>query len=48
MDGLDYQKRLTFEQLKETKLKAMSQWKTKDTKGLMKAAYIKDVQNKNS
>jgi hypothetical protein len=26
----------------------MSLWKTKDTKGLMKTAYIKDVQSKNS
>ena len=26
----------------------MSQWKIKDTKGLKKAAYIKDVQSKNS
>lgn len=43
LDALDYQKRLTFDQLRNTKLKAMSQWKTKDTKGLKKTAYIKDV-----
>ena len=43
LDKLDYEKRLTFDGLKNNKLRAMSQWKIKDTKGLKKAAYIKDI-----
>jgi hypothetical protein len=48
MDHFDYEKRLSFAGLKDQKLKEMSNWKTKDTKGLKKAAYIKDIQSKNS
>jgi hypothetical protein len=48
LDSLDYAKRLRFEQLKKTRLEAMCQWKQKDTKGLKKGAYIKEIQKKNS
>ena len=48
LDSLDYSKRLRFEQLKKTRLEAMCQWKQKDTKGLKKGAYIKEIQKKNS
>jgi hypothetical protein len=48
LDSLDYSKRLRFEQLKKTRLEAMCHWKQKDTKGLKKGAYIKEIQKKNS
>lgn len=43
----DYLKRLRFEELKKTKLEEMCEWKQKDTKGIKKNAYIKEIQKKN-
>jgi len=47
LDSFDYSKRLRFEELKKTKLEEMCSWKQKDTKGIKKNAYIKEIQKKN-
>lgn len=47
LDSTDYAKRLKFEELKKIKLDEMCKWKQKDTKGIKKNAYIKDIQKKN-
>ena len=39
----DYGKRLSFEELKKTKLEEMCHWKQKDVKGMKKNVYIKEV-----
>tara|TARA_B110000285_G_C14982143_1_gene541965 strand:- start:483 stop:623 length:141 start_codon:yes stop_codon:yes gene_type:complete len=43
LDNKDYIKRMKFEQLKMTRLEAMCKWKQKDTKGMKKNAYIKQI-----
>ena len=47
LDSNDYQKRLKFEELKRIKLDEMCKWKQKDTKGIKKNAYIKEIQKRN-
>jgi len=47
LDAQDYEKRLRFEELKDTKLEEMCNWKRKDVKGTKKNGYIKDIQKKN-
>lgn len=48
LDGVDYTKRLRFEELKKTRFDAMCDWKKKDYRGIKKNAYIKEIQKKNS
>jgi len=43
LDSTDYSKRLKFEELKKIKLDQMCKWKQKDTKGIKKNAYIKEI-----
>ena len=43
LDNKDYIKRMKFDQLKMTRLEAMCKWKQKDTKGMKKNAYIKQI-----
>lgn len=43
----DFRKRLRFEELKNTKLEEMCNWKQKDIKGIKKSSYIKEIQRKN-
>ena len=44
---MDYNKRLRFEQLKNTRIESLCKWKQKDVKGIKKNAYIKEIQKKN-
>ena len=47
MTSNDYQKRLSFDELKKTRLEALVNWKKRDQVGLKKNAYIKEIQKKN-
>jgi len=47
LNSMDYNKRLRFEQLKNTRIESLCKWKQKDVKGIKKNAYIKEIQKKN-
>lgn len=43
LNSMDYNKRLRFEQLKNTRIESLCKWKQKDVKGIKKNAYIKEI-----
>lgn len=43
----DYKKRLKFDGLKNIRIESLCHWKQKDSKGIKKNAYIKEIQRKN-
>ena len=47
MDTLDYDKRFTFSQVQQTRIEQICSWKSHDSKGMNKSAYIKQIQKKN-
>ena len=43
MDTLDYDKRFTFSQVQQTRIEQICSWKSHDSKGMNKSAYIKQI-----